>query len=389
MPQTFVFLSTTDWDAPQFGSRQQVARQLAGRGHRVLFVEVPRALHSLISDPAGTRRAIGRLGQSRVIASNLVAYTPLPVLPLYYHPLASALNQRLLAAYVRRALRHLDWAAGIVWTYWPNSAAILGRLGEKWAVYHCIDDFTAVSYPLVGGDTLRRLEADLCRRVDLIFTRTDELKRAKEEHNPRTFCLPGGVDTADFDPERVRPAADLLAIPAPRVGFVGTLDDRIDVPALAWCARQLSHVSFAFVGPSKRHKIDLGPLEELANVYFRPARPYPEVPAAVAALDIGLIPYRLSPYTAGLSPIKLYEYLAMGKPVVGANLPYLRREAAAIQIARSPEEYAALTAAQLAAPPSAGQRAAWRRIAESCSWQRQVDTVEDHLARLTGDEDGR
>ena len=60
---SFLTLSTTDWDAPQFGSRQQIARELARRGHRVLFVEVPRALHSLVSDPAGTRRALRRMGR--------------------------------------------------------------------------------------------------------------------------------------------------------------------------------------------------------------------------------------------------------------------------------------------------------------------------------------
>ena len=64
-PLTFVWLSTTDWDAPQFGSRQQLAQRLVGRGHRVLFVEVARSIHSFISDSVGTRRALGRMGRVR------------------------------------------------------------------------------------------------------------------------------------------------------------------------------------------------------------------------------------------------------------------------------------------------------------------------------------
>jgi len=146
---TFLTLSTTDWDAPQFGSRQAVARCLAARGHRILFVEVPRAVHSLISDPAGTARSMRRVGRCRPIAERLVAYTPRPVLPVYYHPWTNALNQRLLRRDLRRVLNRLGWQPDVLWTYWPNSGALRGNFGERMAVYHCIDDFTAVSYPLV------------------------------------------------------------------------------------------------------------------------------------------------------------------------------------------------------------------------------------------------
>ena len=73
MAHSFIFISTTDWDAPQFGSRQQIAQLLARRGHQILFVEVPRALHSLVSAPAETRRALARMGRLRVIEQGLVA----------------------------------------------------------------------------------------------------------------------------------------------------------------------------------------------------------------------------------------------------------------------------------------------------------------------------
>ena len=81
--QTMICFSTTDWDAPQFGSRQQIALQLIRRGYRILFVEIPRALHSFISDPPGTYKALRRLGQVRQIPAGPLVYTPLPVLPIY------------------------------------------------------------------------------------------------------------------------------------------------------------------------------------------------------------------------------------------------------------------------------------------------------------------
>jgi len=382
-PLAFLTLSTTDWDAPQFGSRQQVALRLARRGHRVLFVEVPRALHSLVSDPAGTRRAVRRLGRTRRVPDGPLVYTPLPILPVYYNPLVNALNQRLLLCYLRRILARLGWRPDVLWTYWPHTAYLVGRLGERTAVYHCIDDFAAVGYPLTTRRAIARMEAGQCRRVDLIFARTERLAAARGALNPNTHLLTGGVDTAHFDPAHVStPPASLAALPHPRVGLVGTLDDRVDVALLAYCAANLPQATFPLVGPVRHHRVDVRPLTRLPNVHLLPPHPHAEVPAIVAALDVCLIPYHVNPYTEGLSPIKLYEYLAMGKPVVATDLPYLRREAAHIRIARSADRFLDAVQESLARPPTPEEQARRRAAAEAQSWERQVDKIEHHLSLL-------
>lgn len=382
-PATFVFLSTTDWDAPQFGSRQQIARRLVTRGHRVFFVEVPRAPHSFISDPAGTCRVLQRLGRIRQISGGPVVYTPLPVLPVYYNPLVNALNQRLLCRYLRQALARLGWPIDVLWTYWPHTAYLIDQLQKRIAVYHCIDDFVAARYPLVTVDSIARMEARQCRQVDLIFARTEGLTAAKRRFNPRTYFLPGGVDTVLFNPAQVtEPLTDLAPLASPRVGLAGTLDDRLDVKLLMHCAQRLTRVSFVLVGPVKRHRVHLGLLTRLPNVHLLPARAHVNIPAVVAALDVCLIPYRVNAYTEGLSPLKLYEYLAMGKPVVATDLPYLRREATHIHLACTPEAFLAKIQMALADPPSKTQQHRWRAVAESYSWEYQVDAIEGRLSSL-------
>ncbi len=225
-----VFLSTTDWDAPQFGSRQQLAKQFVNRGHQVLFVEVPRALHSAISDPAGTKRALRRMGRTRQIADGPLVYTPPPVLPVYYHPWTNTINQRLLGRALGRTVARLGWQVDVVWTYWPNTAALAGRLGERAFVYHCIDDFAAVSYPLSPAGAIADMEERQCRRADVVFARTSALAEARRRWNDNVQWLPGGVDTEHFDPARVSGVPEAIArIPGPRMGFLGTLDNRIDV----------------------------------------------------------------------------------------------------------------------------------------------------------------
>ena len=378
---SILFLSTTDWDAPQFGSRQQIALRLARRGHRVLFVEVPRALHSLISDPAGTRRALRRVGRIRQVPEGPQVYMPPPILPVYYNPLANAINQRLLLRCLRTQLARLGWQPDVLWTYWPHTAYLVGRFGERIAVYHCIDDFTAIKYPLVASGTIGRMEAELCRQVDLVFARTEGLATAKRRFNPNTHFLPGGVDTVLFDPAQVsRPPLGIAGLSRPRVGLVGTLDDRLDVSLVTYCAQRLPDVTFVLVGPVKRHRIDIRPLEKLANVSLFPACPHTDVPAIVSALDVCLIPYRVNPYTEGLSPLKLYECLALSKPIVATDLAYLHREEAHIRIGRTPQEFLAALQEALDRPPTAEECARWRAAAEGHSWDRQVDEIECHLS---------
>lgn len=390
---TFLFLSTTDWDAPQFGSRQQIALKLAQWGHRVLFVEVPRALHSIVSDPVGTRRALRRLGRVREVTTRLLAYTPPPVLPVYYNRVANAANQRLLLRYLRGSLARLGWQVDVLWTYWPNTAYLIGRLGEKVSVYHCIDDFAAVGYPMTSRRAIVRMEAQQCRKVDLIVTRTAALTTAKRRLNPNTHFSPGGVDTDHFDPSQVTPPPPEVAdLPRPRVGFLGTIDDRVDVSLLAQCAVALPAATIVLVGPVRRHRVDVRPLRGLRNVRFLPPCPHSQVPAIVGAFDVCLIPYRVNEYTRGLSPVKLYEYLAMGKPVVATNLPYLRREAAHIRIGETPQEFLAEVRAAIECSPGTQEREKWRAVAQAHSWERQVlkimrllyPVVKGHLEPLLG-----
>jgi glycosyltransferase involved in cell wall biosynthesis len=382
-PKTFVIVSTTDWDAPQFGSRQQIAQCLARRGHRVLYVEVPRALHSLISDPEGTHRAMRRMGRTRSASSGLQVFTPPPVLPVYYQPATNAVNQRLLRRYVQGALNRLRWQAEVLWTYWPNTAYLIGKLGERMAVYHCIDDFAAAGYPLTTRRAIAAMEAEQCRKVQLIFARTPSLADARSVLNPRTHLLPGGVDTDLFDLERVKEVpASMQALPRPRVGFIGTIDDRIDVGMLVQCARGLPAVSFVLLGPIKRHRVQVSALRREPNVHLLPACPHDSVPAAVAALDICLIPYRINTYTQALSPVKLYEYLAMGRPVVATDLPYLQREAELVRIARSGEEFLREVQQALQCPLAPANVRAMRQAAEMHSWRSQVDAIERYLEPL-------
>jgi glycosyltransferase involved in cell wall biosynthesis len=376
-PLTFLTLSTTDWDAHQFGSRQAIAASLARRGHRVFFVEVPRALHSFISDPAGTVRALRRVGTKREVQKNLFVYTPRPVLPVYYHPWTNGLNQRLLRRDLRRALERLNWVADVLWTYWPNTSSLVGGFGEQISVYHCIDDFKAVSYPLVRDGVLATMEAELCRRVDLVLAGSPGLRDDKLRFNSRTELLASGVDQAFLAAgTAVEPDPSIAMLPAPRVGFVGTIDDRIDAELVAASARALSQATFVLIGPVKRHRFSTTALAGLPNVRLLGPRPHGQIPAALAAFDVAIIPYRRNAFTESLSPAKLYEYLAAGIPTVTIDLPFAQPLRSHLRIAKDTEDFIAALRDLIDCPPAAESRRRWRAAARKNSWEQRVDTIE-------------
>ena len=378
---TFIILSTTDWDAPQFGSRQQIARQLARR-HQVLYVEQPRALHSLISDRRKTlvqmRRWLG--GGLRCPIAGLPAlqvYSPPPVLPVFYHALSNPLSQRILRVAIRRALKRLNWQADIFWTYWANSSYLVGNLGEQAAIYHCIDNFRASRYPLVSPAQIAALEEDLCQKVDLVITRTEGLARMLKPVSRRVEVIGGGVDTDLFDYSRSFSLPETLkGMPKPIAGLVGSLDDRIDVPLLQHAAQHLPQVTFVLAGFYRSHLVDLSPLLALPNVRLLPPVPHSDVPAYIAQFDVGLIPYLVNDFTREVSPLKLYEFLAMGKEVVATPLPYICREEALVRIAHSPGAFTTAIEQALSNPHLPETQMKRREAAYPHSWQRQSETIE-------------
>jgi glycosyltransferase involved in cell wall biosynthesis len=125
-------------------------------------------------------------------------------------------------------------------------------------------------------------------------------------------------------------------LPRPVVGFVGGLSQWVDLELVAFLARAHPTWSFVLIGPLG---IDASAVRAMANVHLLGARAYDALPGYLAAIDVGLIPFRDEPVTYHADPIKAYEYLAAGLPTVATDLPALRRLAHVVQLARSPEDF--------------------------------------------------
>ena len=378
--------SSTDWDGI-WGSRQQVMLRFARRGYRVLFIERPAGLEHLLRYPDLRQRKARRWREGlRQVQDNLWIVSLPPLLPgRYYSVAVNQINQGLTARWSHRYLHELEFTSPILWLYNPEQGPLIGRFGERLSVYHCIDEFAAGTRGRKRS-TIAALEAELLSRVDLVFANSQLIYDNKRQLNPNTYRIPSGADVEHFaqawDPAvPVHPA--IARLPQPRIGYIGHVNERLDYAILEHLARQCPSWSLVFVGDTYPWTLDAPPLrrlQALPNVHFLGKYPFAEVPALVKGMDVCLLPYVDDERARYRSPLKLYEYLAAGKPVVSTDHPEAQELGDVIHLASTPETYLERVAQALAQDSQERQRQRVA-VARRHSWDRRVDEMERLIHR--------
>jgi glycosyltransferase involved in cell wall biosynthesis len=345
-------------------------RRAAARGHHVLFVETDQFLGvhllQLLTRP-GRRSLLRRLLSFEQVTPNVRVRKSLNLLPWgQRYRLSNRVNGRLSATAVRRAARGLP-TPRVAWLYDPRATWAIGRTGDAFAVYDCVDDYAEQA----AGARNRALIADADRvaaaRSRVVFATTTPLAERHVRTNPRTHLVRNVGDFEHFSGAAAR--ADLAALPRPVYGFAGNfLPAKVDLPLLIDFASGLAEGTLLLAGPVRTGVAEhLERLASLPNVRLLGAVPYDDLPAVVAAFDVALIPYLENDYTRSCFPLKLYEYLAAGKPVVATGLPELRGMEPDVVVAK-PDEFAAAAARalELETPADVERRSA---IAARNTWE--------------------
>jgi glycosyltransferase involved in cell wall biosynthesis len=370
-----------DWDTELWTNQQHLMSRLA-RDNRVLFVESLglRAPTLAGRDLARIARRVRRGVAPPRAADGLHVLSPL-VVPLHRFAAVRALNRRLLPWLVRRATRRLGFRDPLLWAYVPQAEVLLDALRPSLVVYHCVDDIAAQAG--VDGASFRAAEERFAARADLVLASAPALAARLRTISPHVIDAPNVADTATFaqalEPGPIDAALD--ALPHPRIVFTGAIvTTKLDLPLLAALARARPQWSFALVGPvgpGDPHA-DVSLLEAEPNIHLLGPRTYAELPAVLRGADAGIIPYARNQLTASIFPMKVYEYLAAGLPVVATPLPAI---AGVAEIATAPdaEAFAQRLDAALADddPP---RRAARSRAAARHSWDARLEQIADAVA---------
>jgi glycosyltransferase involved in cell wall biosynthesis len=332
-PESCVLFSTADWDAPYWTNKQHTAALLGKRGTQVLYIESV----GLRAPSASSGKDWSRLGRRLVtglrslligprhVQNNVWVLSPLVIPFKHDHAWVRWFNQNLLQLQIRLFLGFRKLKKPLIWTYHPFMLDVLEGMSTDKLIYHCVDDLSAV--PGIDSTAFKAEELRLLKTSDVVFATAPALAEYCSQHNANTHFLANVVDIDHFGKAFSAQAIpeDLSRIPEPRLGYHGVLSDfKLDFQLLLNVARLKPKWSFVFIGEEREGQKSplLQELSRLPNVHFLGYRAYEVLPEYLRGIQVGLLPSLINEYTRGMFPMKYYEYLAAGVPVVSTPLSF-------------------------------------------------------------------
>ena len=361
---------------PQWLSRQQVLTRMA-RYFQVLWM-----------NPAPEWRLALRSGHLRAreahvagLPDSFTVYDAPAWLPVVYKP--AGLGKALARARLRAAadaLRRRGCRRIVLYIWHIDLAEARELVPHDVSCYHIYDEYSdsEVEQPLDP------VEERLIRSVDQVITVSPAMYERKGRLNANSLQVTNGVTFEAFAEPGPEPN-DLAGIPRPRIGYSGFLKKQLDWKLLVALATRHPEWSFVFVGEKRPHEEIrelLDTMDSLPNVYFLGAKPSTELARYPQHFDVCLMPYRVNDYSKYIFPLKLYEYLAGGRPTLSMPIPALAGFGDLVSIATGVEEWEA-TIALLLQPgaDSAERRAARQAEARRHDWNAIVDRIARELVQ--------
>lgn len=346
---------------------------------KILFVGLPRNVSGVLRH--GDLRSLTRPAHYPAAGyPNITVTHPLKLVP-NATAIGRSLNEALMRAHVRRSAREAGLRSQPLLWLNPHSAVhMAGRMGERAVVYDITDDWISPTQSDSARTLIAEQDARLCRRADAVIVCSERLYEMKRPLARRLDLIPNGVDAAHYrgvldggpNPGRW---------PRPVLGYTGTIHpDRVDVDLVEAVANRLQPGTLVLVGPNLLQPSDLERLRRCGNVVLTGPMPYAELPEVMRAFDVCITPHRVTPFTESLNPIKLWEYLAAGKPIVSTPVAGFRDYPQHVRTAADPEAF--LAAALAALTEDHGAQEARRDEARRHSWDARVDAVLDVLSAL-------
>lgn len=325
-----------------------LARAWERTGAQVVYVDPPRpAHHALVAgeDRGGLRTGIAVHGATTVVS---------PVVPpLANDRMGARIADRVISEQIRRAIgddRMRQVGMSVVFD--PRRSGLGGRLPRPTVLWR-MDRFGSAEY-----SSLVQLERRAIGTFDLVSCVSAEVAVEVEEGARAVAIVPNGCDYDHFASAPAPPDTE------PRLVMMGGLGWRIDTALLAEVVRRRPSWTLDLVGPVERSDLPTG-----ANVVLRGHVDFDELPAVVGRSHVGLIPYNDDEFNRASFPLKAFEYLAAGRPVVSTPIDPLRSREPHVRVTKGSDAFIAGIDEALATGPDL---ASCRAVGRANSWERRA-----------------
>jgi len=205
----------------------------------------------------------------------------------------------------------------IIWSYYPLDIDYFFKLEGRLNIFDAVDNWA--EHPSYKKEAKLLLDnyKIINEKADIIFTVANELE-SLFPNNHKVYWFPNGVDLKHYQQEYPIVNRDIGSLGKPIVGYIGTVQDRFDLDLFEYLSKQNPEKSFVVIGPIWYKQIKER-LHKLKNVYCLGRKTYQEIPMYLQQFDAGIIPHKIDRFIHFTNPMKMYEYLACGKPVVSTS----------------------------------------------------------------------
>lgn len=237
-----------------------------------------------------------------------------PHLPLGLSPEEALFQQNEL---LKKFFVYMECKHFIAWYYTPMAVGLNATMTPDLVIFDCMDELSAFKN---APFELQSKEKTLLSMADIVFTGGESLYDAKKNKHPNVHLFPSSIDKKHFEKARRLNTEmdDQGAIPYPRIGYFGVIDERMDIDLLEQIATLRPDWQLVLIGPVV--KIDPQSLPRNKNIHYLGPKHYKELPYYISKWDVAMMPFAINDSTRFISPTKTPEYLAAGKPVVSTPI---------------------------------------------------------------------
>jgi glycosyltransferase involved in cell wall biosynthesis len=330
-PLDIVCFISRDWQEYQ---RKPHLKALSKYGP-VLCVEPPITLLSPFFHLKKIKKYLKGERGIRKLGNNLYLYTPFSFFPYaisHLIPILKLVDKKLITYCTKRALNNLHMKCEVSFIFKPHQDFLLKSLNARLSCYEAVDQYS--TYPNISKmEKMRRIEREMkiLREADLVFVTSNNLMIEKIKFNRNTYFIPNTTDIHHFGKalldETLIPK-DLSIIAHPRIGFIGNINELLDLQLIYYIAESRTKWSIIMIGNITgtgrfKYSAEFKKLKGLNNIHYLGWRNHEDLPAYLRGFDVCILPYKTIEYMKYVYPNKIHQYLAAGKPVVTTNLPEL------------------------------------------------------------------
>ncbi|MBE6031691.1 MAG: glycosyltransferase family 1 protein [Clostridiales bacterium] len=343
----------------------------------VLYIDPPISLIAPLKDKSLKPRMKAHKAPGEKVRDHITVFSPPPVLPFFNkYRWINNRNQKKLAKWIRKKIKEAGFEKPYLWCYSPTSCDLVDRIPNSGVIYDCVDRHSA--YPgMIDPQVVDKMEEDLARKADMVFCTAAGLYDTLVKYNENTVMIPNGAAYELFAKAAEGEKAP-ETVKGPVFGFVGMLQDCIAYDYLEALAKTYPEGEVRLIGRSLPG-VDFSALEKLPNVKFLGLLPQTELPDQIRQFDLCLNLFKENDLSRDVSPLKFYEYLATGKPVVSTRVPLQVADFAdVVYIAENKEDFIE-KCGQALGEWDDSKKARQMEYGRNCSWDSRVRQMEEIL----------